>query len=59
MSDPQHPPAAPDPANPEPDQEDTTSPGPNLTLIYSLIALALVAAIGFALMIVLPFRHRH
>ncbi len=31
------------------------SQGPNLTLLYSLIALALVAAIGIAVMIVLPF----
>ena len=33
----------------EPDQ------GPNLTLLFSLIALALAAAIGVALLIVLPF----
>ena len=33
--------------------------GPSLTLLYSLIALALAAAIGFALMIVMPFPHRH
>lgn len=32
--------------------------GINLTLVYSLIALALFAAIGFALLIVLPFYHR-
>jgi hypothetical protein len=32
--------------------------GPSLTLIYSLIALALFAAIGIALFIVLPFYHR-
>ena len=38
--------------------DDQPSPGPNLTLIYSLIALALVAAIGFPLLIVLPFYHR-
>jgi hypothetical protein len=31
----------------------------NLVLLYSLIALALAAAIGFALMIVFPFYHRH
>ena len=29
--------------------------GPNLTLIYSLIALALVAAIAVAALIVFPF----
>ena len=34
--------------------------GPSLTLLYSLIALALVAAIGCAALIVLPFyRSRH
>jgi hypothetical protein len=32
--------------------------GPNLTLVYSLIALALVAAIAIAAMIVLPFYQR-
>jgi hypothetical protein len=32
--------------------------GPNLALLYSLIALALVAAIAIACMIVLPFYHR-
>ena len=40
------------------DDEDPPSPGPNLYLLYSLIALALAAAIGCALMIVLPFYHR-
>ena len=39
--------------------EDKQSTGLNLTLAYSLIALALIAAIGFALLIVLPFYHRH
>lgn len=39
--------------------EDEPSQGPSLTLIYSLVALALIAAIGFALLIVLPFYHRH
>jgi hypothetical protein len=39
-------------------EEDTPNPGPNLTLLYSLIALALLAAIGFAILIVLPFYHR-
>jgi hypothetical protein len=37
------------------DQEEEPSQGPNLILLYSLIALALVAAIGFAVMIVFPF----
>ncbi|HVU44762.1 MAG TPA: hypothetical protein VHD85_01470 [Terracidiphilus sp.] len=36
------------------------SKGPSLTLLYSLIALALLAAIGCAALIVLPFyRSRH
>jgi hypothetical protein len=46
----------PDPA--DLDLDDKTSSGPNLVLIYSLIALALAAAIGFSLMIVFPFYHR-
>jgi hypothetical protein len=32
--------------------------GPNLALIYGLIALALLAAIAVAAFIVLPFYHR-
>jgi hypothetical protein len=32
--------------------------GPNLTLLYSLIALALIAAMAIAVMIVLPFYRR-
>lgn len=36
-------------------EQDEPSQGPNLVLIYSLIALALAVAIGFALMIVFPF----
>lgn len=39
-------------------EEDAPSKGPNLVLIYSLVALALAAAIGFAILIVLPFYHR-
>ncbi len=38
--------------------EEEPSQGPSLTLLYSLIALALAVAIGFAIMIVLPFHHR-
>jgi hypothetical protein len=44
---------------PPPDPEDSPSPGPNLLLFYSLIGLALLAAIGLALTIVMPFYHRH
>jgi hypothetical protein len=40
------------------DDEDARSKGPNLTLMYSLIVFALVAAIGIAILIVLPFYHR-
>jgi len=36
-------------------EEEARSKGPNLVLIYGLIALALVAAIVLALMIVMPF----
>jgi hypothetical protein len=45
----------PTPDSPDPDEP---SPGPSLTLLYSLIGLALIAAIGFALLIVAPFHHR-
>lgn len=43
---------------PQGGEEDEASRGPNLVVLYSLIALALAAAIGFALMIVYPFYHR-
>jgi hypothetical protein len=43
----------------DPDLEDKPNQGPNLTVIYSLVALALLVAIGFAMFIVLPFYHRH
>jgi hypothetical protein len=39
------------------DSEEQTK-GFSLTLVYSLIALALFAAMGIALLIVLPFYHR-
>jgi len=38
-----------------PDAEDDRSQGPNLMVIYSLIGLALLLAIGIAVWIVLPF----
>jgi hypothetical protein len=47
-----------EPAQSKPDADDSPSSGPNLTLLYSLIAFALAAAIGLALMIVMPFHHR-
>ncbi len=37
---------------------DESTKGPSLTLLYSLIALALAAAIAVAAMIVLPFYRR-
>jgi hypothetical protein len=42
------------------EQSGPDQSGPNLLVMYMLIAVALAAAIGFALLIVLPFyRHRH
>ena len=45
------------PQNPGDDQDDPES-GVNLKVIYSLIALAILAAIAIATFIVLPFYHR-
>jgi len=36
----------------------TEGQGPNLVLAYGLIALGLLIAAGFAVMVVLPFYHR-
>jgi hypothetical protein len=58
MSDPESQPARSEADPPQTPSEDKPCQGPSLTLIYSLIALALAAAIGFAMMIVLPFYHR-
>lgn len=33
--------------------------GPNIVLLYALLALGLLAAMGFAWMVILPFYHRH
>jgi len=48
-------------AGSRPDEEPAEEPGrgPNLTVIYSLIVLAMLAAIAVAAFIVLPFYHRH
>jgi hypothetical protein len=43
------------PAGNEP---EPASPGPNLKLIYTALAVALLLAIGLAVLIVLPFYHR-
>lgn len=40
------------------DNEPAPSSGPNLVVLYSLIAFALVAAIAIAVLIVLPFYQR-
>ena len=53
MSDPEFLPPARDPG-----QLGKPSHGPSLTLIYGLIALALAAAVGLAMLIVLPFYRR-
>jgi hypothetical protein len=38
--------------------EEEKSSGPNLVLLYSLIALALIVAMGLAVLIVFPFYRR-
>jgi len=43
---------------PQTAQENQPAKGPSLKLLYSLLALALAAAIGLALLIVLPFYRR-
>lgn len=40
------------------EMEARDSAGPSLTLLYSLIGLAMAVAIGIALLIVLPFYYR-
>lgn len=47
------------PAERTPAQDDKDSSGPNLVLIYSLVALGALLAIACAAMIVWPFYHRH
>jgi hypothetical protein len=47
------------PEEPAPPQSKApASPGPSLKLLYSLLALAIAAAIGLALLIVMPFYRR-
>ena len=59
MSDAEAPKAAPKSVTGEKKEDDgEPSEGPNLVLLYSLIALALAVAIGLAMLIVLPFYHR-
>jgi len=47
------------PADRTPAQDDKASKGPNLVLIYTLIALGALLAMACAAMIVWPFYHRH
>ena len=42
----------------EPREDPQSSKGPNLVLIYSLIAAALLVALAVAALIVLPFYQR-
>jgi hypothetical protein len=42
----------------DPDDPEERGHGPNLALIYGLIALAMLAAIAVAALVVLPFYHR-
>ncbi|MGP8081760.1 MAG: hypothetical protein ACLPXT_02540 [Terracidiphilus sp.] len=58
MSDAERPPAGRGGEPPQPHPEDQPTQGPSLKLLFGLLALALAAAIGFALLIVLPFYHR-
>jgi hypothetical protein len=46
------------PPGPESGAPERASQGPSLKLLYGLLVLALAAAIGFALLIVLPFYRR-
>jgi hypothetical protein len=57
MSNPE-PPQPPQVLPPQADTAETPAKGLSLTLVYSLIALALFIALGIAAMIVLPFHHR-
>jgi hypothetical protein len=58
MNKPERTPASPSDEPPRLPAEDSPAQSPSLKLLYGLLALALVAAIGFALLIVLPFYRR-
>jgi hypothetical protein len=58
MSEPERPLAGSGGKPPQTLPEGQPAQGPSLTLLFGLLALALAAAIGFALLIVLPFYHR-
>jgi hypothetical protein len=59
MSDSEKPQTGGDGEEPDVTPELESDSGPNLTLIYSLIGLALAVAIGLAALIVRPFYLRH
>lgn len=40
-----------------PSEDEPESKGPNLVVLYALLALGLLAAMGFAWLVVLPFYH--
>ncbi len=42
-----------------PQEDEQQSRGPNLVLIYSLLGVALIAAMAIAALIVLPFYRHH
>jgi uncharacterized protein HemX len=44
--------------SPKDSSENKPAQGANLILLYGLVVLALAAAIGFALLIVMPFYQR-
>jgi hypothetical protein len=58
MSKPERPPSGSGGKPPPLLPEGRPAHGPSLALLYGLLLLALAAAIGFALLIVLPFYHR-
>jgi hypothetical protein len=39
-------------------EEEPEPKGPNIVVLYALLVLGLLAAMGFAWMVVLPFYHR-
>jgi hypothetical protein len=45
--------------NLEKPEDDRPAKGPNLVLIYCLLGVAFLLAISLAVLIVLPFYHRH
>ena len=58
MKDSERPTDGPGDESPKDSPENKSAQGPNLILLYGLVVLALAAAIGFALLIVMPFYHR-